>query len=60
MVFQPPQSGQRPNHRGDWCPQDWQEKTDFAFMDWKASKGGVTALIIEESGDQRKETNTSI
>jgi hypothetical protein len=35
MVFQPPQSGQRPNHRGDWCPQDWQEKTDFAFMDWK-------------------------
>jgi hypothetical protein len=32
MVFHPPQSGQRPNQRGDWCPQDWQENTDFAFI----------------------------
>jgi hypothetical protein len=30
MVFHPLQSGQRPNHRGDWCPQAWQEKLVFA------------------------------
>jgi len=32
MVFQPLQSGQRPNHRGDWCPHAWQEKLVFARM----------------------------
>jgi hypothetical protein len=30
-VFQPPQSGQRPTHRSDEWPQDWQEKLVLAF-----------------------------
>jgi hypothetical protein len=41
MVFQPPQSGQRPTHRGDWWPHDWQEKLTLAFK-WKRLAQNVT------------------
>jgi hypothetical protein len=41
MVFQPPQSGQRPSHRGDWWPQAWQEKLVFARIQESLNKKGI-------------------
>jgi hypothetical protein len=51
MVFQPPQSGQRPSQRGAWCPQAWQEKLVLArIVEILTNRKKSKAYLKEEPG----------